>query len=216
MKTDELIAALAADLRTDGPRAGWRPARRIALMVPLAMLLVAGGFLGAVGLRAGLGSPPVLGAVALKQMIVLTAAGAGLLVALRAADPVGARGGRLGLLLLPAALLTVAVLADIAIDGTAGWHDRLVGHNGLRCVVAIPLLGIPLLAAILAALRDGAAPRPGFAGALAGLAAAGLGAAIYALNCTDDSPLFVAAWYGIAASVMAGLGALAGRRVLRW
>lgn len=216
MKTDELIAALAADLRTDRPRAGWRPARRIALLVPLAVLVVAGGFLGTVGLRAGLVSAPVLGAVALKQVIVLTAAAAGLLVALRAADPVGARGGRFGLLLLPATLLAVAVLADFAIDGTAGWRDRLVGHNGLRCVVAIPLLGLAPMTAILAALREGAAPRPGLAGALAGLAAAGLGAAIYALNCTDDSPLFVAAWYGIAAAVMAGLGALVGRRVLRW
>ena len=152
----------------------------------------------------------------MKQAIALTTAAAGILIALRAADPVGIRGGGPRLLLLPAALLALAMLADLGLNGVTGWQDRLVGHNGLRCVIAIPLLGLLPLTTILAALRDGTAPRPSAAGALAGLAAAGLGAAVYALNCTDDSPLFVAVWYSIAASVMAGVGSLAGQRALRW
>lgn len=216
MKTEDLIAALASDLSTVRAGGVWQPGRRLALLVPVAMLVVAGAFLGTMGLRSGLSSPPILGAVALKQAIVLTTAATGLFIALRAADPVGARGGTPRLLLLPAAILLLAVLVDLALDGWGGSYDRLVGHNGLRCLVAIPLLGLPPLAAILVALREGAAPRPGIAGALAGLAAAGLSASIYALNCTDDSPLFVAAWYGIAASVLAAVGALAGSRVLRW
>ena len=53
-------------------------------------------------------------------------------------------------------------------------------------------------------------------GAIAGLLSAGLAATLYASHCTDDSPLFVATWYTIAALVVAGLGAGIGARVLRY
>jgi hypothetical protein len=53
-------------------------------------------------------------------------------------------------------------------------------------------------------------------GALAGLMAGGLGAAFYAAHCPDDSPLFVAVWYGIAVTFMMALGAPLRRRILRW
>jgi hypothetical protein len=46
--------------------------------------------------------------------------------------------------------------------------------------------------------------------------ASGIGASFYAANCTDDSPLFVLAWYPIAASIVTGAGFLIGRRLLRW
>jgi hypothetical protein len=65
-------------------------------------------------------------------------------------------------------------------------------------------------------LRQGAPSDPGLAGALAGLVASGIGASFYAANCTDDSPLFVLAWYPIAASIVTGAGFLIGRRLLRW
>jgi hypothetical protein len=68
----------------------------------------------------------------------------------------------------------------------------------------------------IAALRHGAPTRPAFAGAVAGLAAGGLAATLYAAHCTDDSPLFVATWYTIAIAVLAGLGALGGRLFARW
>ena len=57
---------------------------------------------------------------------------------------------------------------------------------------------------------------PGLSGALAGLLAGGVGAARYAIHCTEDSPLFYATWYGIAILLATGIGAVAGRRVLRW
>ena len=75
---------------------------------------------------------------------------------------------------------------------------------------------LAILAAMLFILRDGAPLRPALAGAAAGLAAGGLGAALYAAHCTDDSPLFVAAWYGVAIAAVAAAGALAGARWLRW
>jgi hypothetical protein len=54
------------------------------------------------------------------------------------------------------------------------------------------------------------------AGATAGLAAAGIGALLYASHCQDDSPLFMATWYVIATVIVALIGALLGTRFLRW
>jgi len=70
--------------------------------------------------------------------------------------------------------------------------------------------------ASLIVLRAGAVTAPGWAGLASGLAAAALAAAIYAVHCNEDSPLFVAAWYGLAVMLVGGLGAILGRLTLRW
>ena len=51
---------------------------------------------------------------------------------------------------------------------------------------------------------------------MAGAAAAGVGALVYASSCPGDSPLFVATWYPLATLICMGVGALAGRRFLAW
>jgi hypothetical protein len=76
------------------------------------------------------------------------------------------------------------------------------------------LLSIGPLASLLAALRCGAPSSPGLAGAVAGLAASGIAATLYAANCTDDSALFMMTWYPIATLIAAGY--LLGRKLLRW
>jgi hypothetical protein len=48
------------------------------------------------------------------------------------------------------------------------------------------------------------------------LLAGGLAAALYALQCTDDSPLFIVTWYSLAIAAVTLIGTLAGRRLLRW
>ena len=93
---------------------------------------------------------------------------------------------------------------------------RLIGSNSRICMAAIALMSLPLLAGALVGLRHGAPARPAVAGAIAGLLSAGLAATLYASHCTDDSPLFVATWYTIAAALVTAMGALAGSRVLRY
>ena len=93
---------------------------------------------------------------------------------------------------------------------------RLVGSNALVCLTAIPLLALAPLATVLAALRSAAPASPTLAGAAAGLLAATAAASLYAFHCFDDSPLFVATWYTLAAIPVVALGAFAGRRLLRW
>ena len=41
-------------------------------------------------------------------------------------------------------------------------------------------------------------------------------AALYAIHCNDDSPLFVATWYTLAIGLTTIVGSLLGRRFLRW
>ncbi|MBS0242173.1 MAG: DUF1109 family protein, partial [Proteobacteria bacterium] len=45
---------------------------------------------------------------------------------------------------------------------------------------------------------------------------ASVAATFYALQCTDDSPLFLATWYLPAMAASTVLGALLGRRQLQW
>jgi hypothetical protein len=69
---------------------------------------------------------------------------------------------------------------------------------------------------MLAALRTGAPRSATIAGAVAGLVAGGAGATLYALHCHDDSPLFLALWYALSVALVALVGALLGRWLLRW
>jgi hypothetical protein len=120
------------------------------------------------------------------------------------------------LLAAPFALLAGAVVAELFLVPPDLWGTRLIGTNSLHCLTLIPLLSIPPLTALIAAMRAGAPQHPALSGALAGAAAAGVAATIYATNCTDDSPLFVASWYPLATLVVVAVGALAGRRFLQW
>ena len=115
-------------------------------------------------------------------------------------------------------LAAAPVLLLAAIAARAG--SRAFRPNGARGLSAptaspaltlIPLMGIGPLALFIAALRHGAPSRPALAGAVAGLAAGGIAATLYAAHCTDDLPLFVATWYTLAIAILTGLGALAGR-----
>jgi hypothetical protein len=115
-----------------------------------------------------------------------------------------------------AALAGAAIAIELATTSGASWGPRLVGSNAMVCLTTIPVLAIAPLALVLAILRTGAPASPALAGAAAGLLAATAGAALYAFHCFDDSPLFVVTWYSLAAIPVVALGAIAGRRVLRW
>jgi len=113
-------------------------------------------------------------------------------------------------------LLAAADLAELVTVPAAEWGGRLVGSNALVCLRSIPFLAAaPLLAAMLA-LRHGAPENPTLAGASAGLVAGGIGAALYASHCIDDSPFFVSVWYTLAIAIVVAIGAWCGSRCLRW
>ena len=92
---------------------------------------------------------------------------------------------------------------ELIVVPSVEWMARLVGHNMRYCTTMIPMMAAPILAALIAAMRAGAPQHPGWTGALAGAAAAGIASFLYATHCPDDSPLFVATWYPIATLVCA-------------
>ena len=113
-------------------------------------------------------------------------------------------------------MLLCAIAIELVTEPEAKWLARLVGHNSRTCLTVIPLLSVGPLLCFFVALRAGAPRAPGFAGAIAGVAASGIGATFYAANCTDDSPLFVATWYPLAILMVSAIGCFGGRLLLRW
>jgi hypothetical protein len=212
VKTSELIAALAADPIPEPIRLG----RRIA-----AALII--GFVGSLAIFALLLGPrPDIAAAVetvrfwLKVVDSFAFALPSLPLTLRLARP-DARPSALALwLMAPFILLAVGVAVELLVVPQSDWLSRLVGSNAMHCTVTIPMLSAPILAALIIALRAGAPLHPALTGALAGAAAAGAAALIYAPTCPDDSPLFVATWYPLATLICMGVGAIAGRLALAW
>ena len=62
----------------------------------------------------------------------------------------------------------------------------------------------------------GRSTRQALAARSPALASGATAAAVFAIHCTEDSPLFYAVWYALAILIVTGLGAALGRRVLRW
>ena len=150
-----------------------------------------------------------------KLVLMVSLAGTSAFFLVETARPVPARRRRRFLLLAPL-LLAGAVIIELATAPLEAWPRRLVGHNAAHCLTLIPLLSVLPLACLLNALRRGAPRSPGLAGATAGLVAGGVAAAVYALTCPDDSPLFIATWYSMAIAIVTALSAYAGSRFLRW
>jgi hypothetical protein len=211
LRTDDLIRAIAAD-------AAPRPAVGPVLAAAMAGLAVAAAAvaLPALGVNPALGSmmtPPLL---LLRQLFPLLLALGAALVALRLARPDGVAGPPLLLLGGALVLAGAVVLRELALLPPAEWRPAMVGETRVACLVSVSLIALPLLAGALWALARGATTRPRASGALAGLLAGAIAAAIYALHCTETSPLFYAAWYGLAILGVTGLGAALGPRLLRW
>jgi hypothetical protein len=120
------------------------------------------------------------------------------------------------MLLIPLCLVIAGVAIELVVLPADLWRQNLVGRYASGCLVSIPILSLAPMLFFFWALRQGAPDHAGFAGASAGLAAGGLGAAIYAWHCPDDSPLFMATWYSLAIVGVTISGYLAGRRWLVW
>ena len=212
MKTSDLIAALAADAPARRASIG----RRLALALGVGALISAALFMAALGPRHDIAAAARTMRFDLKFVDALAFLLPCALLCLRLSRPDAGPGALAAWLAAPLALLAGGVAMELMVVPSPLWMTRLIGTNWMHCLMLIPLLSIPPLAALILALREGAPRRPTLTGALAGAAAAGVAATIYATNCTDDSPLFVASWYPLATLIVVAAGALAGRQFLRW
>ncbi len=212
MKTDDLIAALAADLPAREP-----PTRRL-LLGWGAAAFVAAVFvlLATLGVRKDVAAALETVRFPFKFVVTVALAAAAFPLVLSLARPVSAGRRALLPLLLPAGVIAAGCILELVALPPEAWSAAARGVYGRYCLVCVPLLSLLPLAAGLVVLKRAAPASPTLAGAAAGLFAAGLGATVYAAHCTDDSPLFLALWYGTATAIVTALGALAGRRWLRW
>src|SRR5215207_9156747 len=209
MDTDQLIRTLAADNTHRARPVGFALMLALLAAAPVSLLM----FFTELGVR-----PDVM--VAMRNpffdlKFAVTLAIAAIAVSLHLSRPEASLRGFGWLLLAPVGILSAAIGGEMMMPQRLPMMTRLVGKNSSTCLMAIPLMSLPLLAAALIGLRHGAPARPAVAGAIAGLLSAGLAATLYASHCTDDSPLFVAAWYTIATALVTAIGALAGAKRLR-
>jgi len=212
MDTDQLIRTLAADNAYRARPVGFVLALLLLAAAPVSLLM----FFAELGVR-----PDVMTAVHnpffdLKFAVTLALAAAAITVALHLSRPEASLRGFVWLFMVPAGLLIAGISSEMMVPQRLPMMTRLIGSNSKVCMTAVPMMSLPLLAASLIGLRHGATTRPALEGALAGLLSAGLAATIYASHCTDDSPLFVAAWYTLSAALVTVIGALVGSKVLKF
>ena len=214
MKTEDLIAALSAASEPvpGGPMAPRRFAAPLGVGVVAAVLLMA-VWLGFADLRLAMAA----GGFWLKLVYALALGGLGLIMAARLSRP-GAVLSRRLMLSVPVlvAVLIVVGFAQLVLAPQEARMPMMRGHSWSLCPWLILAIAAPVYLGLVVALRGLAPTRPALAGAAAGLAAGGIGAAVYALHCPEYAPAFIALWYtaGILASTV--LGGLIGSRLLRW
>lgn len=211
MKTDDLITLLAR---------GAGPAPHLSMGPRLLSLALAGALLSgllAVGVLGAIPATMVATAapwIKLAYAAALAAAG-GWLTA-RLARPVARLQAPTRLVMAVVGTMLALGLGVLAATPSGDRMAAVLGHSWPACPWSVFLLSLPALAATLALLRRLAPTRLQAAGAGAGLFAGALGAAGYALSCTEASPAFVAVWYTLGIALTTALGALLGPRVLRW
>lgn len=208
-----LIQALCDDLTPVTPLPPARLLMRGALVgggVALA------GLMATLGVQSGLDQVPAFAVLLLKLGTMTALAG----LTLRSLAAL-ARPGATPFVLLPGMALIGAVLGFVALGQMLVAHESgamqlLFGPSWQSCPWRITALSLPLLAGLFWALRQQAPVHLGWTGAVAGLAAGSIAAAVYALACSEKSAAFILLWYsaGIGASTLLGL--VTGPRLLRW
>ncbi|MGA0600596.1 NrsF family protein [Caulobacter sp. KR2-114] len=213
MDTDDLIATLAADAAPVRKGAVWR---RWALAVLLALAISAVVMTLGWGVRPDLHHAMRTSPFWMKGGYTLALGVAGLLIVERAGRP-GVRLGW-GVALAGAAVVTILALAAHELMGMpmAGWRADMMGQSAQVCPWRILAISAPVFVIAMLTLRWMAPTRPAVAGAAAGLLAGGLGATVYGLHCQETAAAFTAVWYTLGMALWPLVGALIGRRLLRW
>ena len=211
--SEELIATLAGDLR---------PVPRLAVAGRLALGAAAGAGVSALLVVAGLGLRPDLAAAVgeamfwVKLAYALALGGVALWAVERLSRPAGAADGRMPWLLAP--VLVVAALAAWQLARAPGpmRMPMTMGHSADVCPWWILAASLAPLLGLVWAARGLAPTRLRLSGAMVGLAAGGVGAAVYSLHCDEATAAFLAVWYTLGIAGCGLVGMLAGPRVLRW
>jgi hypothetical protein len=213
MKTEELIAQLARDTHPVPPGALVRRlllAASVGSVVTLACVSILYGF------RPDLASAVLAAAFWIKAGFTIAVAGIGFVLVEQAGRPGARLNARLLLMALPFALIIASGWIELAYTPPSERVSAWLGQTWRSCPFSIAFLALPPLALLLLALRRLAPTQLALAGFAAGLMSGGLAATAYGLHCPERTASFVATWYAIGILLCGVIGAIAGRRVLRW
>jgi hypothetical protein len=213
MKTDELIETLGATVERVEDR-WFRNAFIVALIVGAALAVCV--MQAVLGMSASALREGHLGVMILTAVLVVGVVAGGTSYLLKAAYPGMA-------VRAPTALLVLFVVAFIcaSVGGLLAVHPgarsaMIFGPRWTICLTCIPLFAIGPFIALIWVLRRGAPTKPRSTGAVAGVVAGAVGAGACALHQPVSSLPFLGLWYVGPILLCALLGALLGRRVLRW
>ncbi len=209
--TNDLIEALALDAGP-APKVSPRLVAAAALGGLVAFALVAAWL----GFRPDLPEAPSTRMFWMKAFYTALLGLGGFFCVERLSRPVGSpRGGLILAGCVFALLVTIGLWRFMHAD-PADRMPMLMGQSWQVCPRNILVLGVPVLAATLLAVRSLAPTRLVLAGAAAGLFSGGVAATIYGLHCPEHTMAFVAVWYSLGIALVTALGAVAGPWALRW
>ena len=209
MKTDELINMLGTNLE---------PVKGGELRSTLMIALTVGAVLASCLMLAIFGVPAD-GFAGFKILILAFALGlvfAGARFLIGAARP--GEPGRKPLIVIEMLFLALILAGAVALvlAHPAAWSGMIFGPQWAACLICIPLFAVAPFASLVWALRKGAPTNLMRTGAIAGLVAGALGAAVFAFHHPGGSIPFIALWYGGSILLCAVVGAILGSRLLRW
>lgn len=212
MDTNDLIKTLAADARRPALpfSAVWWGALGVAIVIAMAV------FFATLGPRPDFAAAAETPRFLFKFVATISLASSAFFLARAFSRPGEEWRKAIPHLAVAPALITVSVIVELVLQPSDTWSAKMIGTNSIVCLTYIPLIGLGPLAIFMTVLRHGAPTRPGLAGAVAGLLAGGIAATLYAAQCTDDSPLFVATWYTIAIAGLCVVGAATATRFAYW
>jgi hypothetical protein len=213
METDALIQSLSAKAAPVAPGA---VARRIVVGLGLGAVTSTLLMIAWLGVRPDIREAMATGMFWVKfAYTVLT--GLFITAALVRLSRPGARVGPFALAIAaPLAALVVMAAVRLMRADPEMRMPLMMGGSADVCPWRIFIIGLPVLAGAVWAVRGLAPTRLTVAGFAAGGCAGAFGAAIYGFHCNETASPFVAVWYTLGIAAVALLGGLAGARWLRW
>ena len=213
MKTDDLIAALSADLAPVPRRA---VGRTLAIGLAAGVTISGALMLMWLGLRPDLMPAMATGMFWMKLAYALSIAALGFVLVDRLARPDDDGGAWRWLIFAPLAVMIAMGLYRYFSAPEMARMALVMGDSWRVCARNILLLAAPALVGAFWSLRALAPTRLALAGAAAGTLAGAAGTFVYAFHCTESAAPFVAVWYTLGIGAVSLLGALLGRLLLRW
>ncbi len=213
MPTDNLIERLGSEVRAV-PRG--LAARRLILGAGAGVVVAAVLMPLWIGVRPDLAQAVGTAAFWIKLAYTLGIAAATFWLLERLARPGARTLNQVIVGLAPPVAVLVLAAAELAGAEAAERPHLIMGASSHLCPWRIVALALPVLIGALWALRGLAPTRPTLTGAVAGLCAGGAGAFVYAFHCDERAMPFLALWYSGGIVISGVIGAVAGRRLLRW